>query len=123
MARILVVEDSPTILYMMTDMLSQLGYEILKAANGAEAVTLATTEKPDVILLDVILPKLNGYQVCRQIKSQPQTEHIPVIMITSKGKQTDRHWGLEQGADAYIVKPVDPDELKDVIDKFIPLPS
>ena len=123
MARILIVEDSPTILYVMGDTLTKLGHEVLQAANGAEAVTMATEHKPDVVLLDVILPKLNGYQVCRKIKAQPETKHIPIIMVTSKGKQTDRHWGLEQGADAYIVKPVDPDELQSILSQFIPLPS
>jgi twitching motility two-component system response regulator PilH len=120
MSRILVVEDSPTVSYIMVDALSKVGYEVLGAADGEEAVRLAIQECPDLILLDVILPKLNGYQVCRRVKSTPETAHIPVVMITSKAKSTDRHWGMEQGADDYIVKPFDTQDLLAIISRFIP---
>lgn len=119
MHRILVVEDSPTALYVVADMLAKDGYEVVKATDGEEALRLAAEEQPNLILLDVILPKLNGYQVCRRIKAAPETQRIPVVMITSKSKSTDRNWGLEQGADGYIVKPVDPDALRDVINQFV----
>jgi twitching motility two-component system response regulator PilH len=118
MYRILVVEDSPTALYVVSDMLIKDGYEVIKATDGEEALRLAAQEKPNLILLDVILPKLNGYQVCRQIKAAPETQHIPVVMITSKSKSTDRNWGIEQGADGYVVKPVDAVALRAVIGQF-----
>ncbi|NDJ75112.1 MAG: response regulator [Chloroflexi bacterium] len=120
MSRILVVEDSPTVLYMMANTLAQGGYDVIKATDGLEALRLAAEEKPSLVLLDVILPKLNGYQVCRRLKAKPETAGIPVVMITSKSKTTDRHWGLEQGADDYVVKPFEPVELLDVIGRFVP---
>lgn len=120
MSRILVVEDSPTVLYLTAAALTQSGYEVLKATDGIEALRIAVEEKPDLVLLDVILPKLNGYQVCRRLKAEPQTATIPVVMITSKSKDTERDWGLEQGADDYIVKPFQPSELLSVIARFVP---
>ena len=120
MSRILVVEDSPTVLYLMAEASAQGGYEVLKATDGMEALRMAAQEKPSLVLLDVILPKLNGYQVCRRLKAEPATASIPVVMITSKGKNTDRHWGLEQGADDYVVKPFQAHELLSVIGHLVP---
>ena len=120
MSRILVVEDSPTVLYMMADVLIKNGYEVLKATDGEEALRVAVQEQPQVILLDVILPKLNGYQICRRIKSNPDTASIPVVMITSKTRDSDRHWGMEQGADDYIVKPYDPKDLLAIVKRLVP---
>lgn len=120
MSRILVVEDSPTLLYMVSRMLSEGGYQVLTATDGEEAMSLAIQEHPSLVLLDVILPKLNGYQVCRRMKSTPATAQIPVIMITSKTKDNDRRWGLEQGADDYVTKPFDARELLEVVDRFVP---
>src|SRR5438552_7442581 len=113
--QILIVEDSPTIRSTTRAMLASGGYDVLTAADGKEAVRLAAEAQPGLILLDVILPKLNGFQVCREIKNTPQTAHIPVIMITSKNKETDRHWGMEQGADDYLVKPFDAAGLLEVV--------
>ncbi len=120
MPRIMVIDDSPTMLYMIKHMLTKDGHEVLTASDGGDAVSLAVEHKPELILLDVILPKLNGYEVCRQLKSTPQTAKIPVVMITSKTKDKDREWGLEQGADAYITKPFDGQDLLDVIGRFVP---
>jgi twitching motility two-component system response regulator PilH len=120
MSRILVVDDSPTVMYMVSSILARDGHNVLKAADGEEALRVATAEHPNLILLDVILPKLNGYQVCRQIKSAPDTASIPVIMLTSKARSSDRDWGIEQGADDYIAKPFNADTLLDVIKRLMP---
>ena len=120
MSRILVVEDSPTVLYMLADMLRKHGYDVITAIDGDEALHIARQEHPQLILLDVILPKLNGYQVCRKIKAFPETAGIPVVMITSKAQNSDRQWAMEQGADGYIVKPFDADKLAAVIEQFVP---
>jgi len=119
MPRILVIDDSPTMLYMVTEMIAQGGHETITASNGEQAICMAVNQQPDLVLLDVILPKLNGYEVCRQLKSTPQTADIPVVMITSKSKDKDRKWGIEQGADDYITKPFDADDLLDVIERFV----
>lgn len=92
----------------------------MTAKDGEEAMSLAINERPSLVLLDVILPKLNGYQVCRRMKSTPATAQIPVIMITSKTKDNDRFWGLEQGADDYVTKPFDVRQLLDVVNRFVP---
>jgi twitching motility two-component system response regulator PilH len=120
MARILVVDDSPTVLNMIADMLVEVGHEVLTATNGEDAVRSAIQEQPNLVLLDVILPKINGYQVCRQLKSTPETGHIPVVLVTRKAKDSDRHWGMEQGADDYITKPFDANDLLSVVGRFVP---
>jgi twitching motility two-component system response regulator PilH len=119
MSRVLIVEDSPTVSSMLAYMLGQIGHETVTAIDGQEAVHLAEKLQPQLILLDVILPKLNGYQVCRQLKATPNTAQIPVVMITSKSRDSDRLWGIEQGADDYITKPVQANDLRTVIDRFL----
>jgi twitching motility two-component system response regulator PilH len=120
MISILIVEDSLTVLQMASEALEGAGYRVLQATNGEDALQAAENQQPDLILLDVILPKMTGYQVCRQIKSTPETAHIPIIMITSKSKESDRYWGLEQGADDYITKPFDIQSLLEVIGRHTP---
>lgn len=118
---ILVVDDSPTVLQLISTMLASGGYaNVLTAADGKEAIDIATEQQPGLVLLDVILPKLNGYQVCRQLKSTPKTASIPVVMITRKSKDTDRLWGMEQGAEEYITKPFDAEELLAIVGKYVP---
>jgi twitching motility two-component system response regulator PilH len=120
MLRILIVEDSLTILQMASEVLAEAGYQVVQAMNGEDAIEIAASQQPDLILLDLILPKMNGYEVCRQIKSSDQTSHIPVIMITSKTKDSDRYWGMEQGADDYITKPFDVQALVEIIHRYGP---
>jgi twitching motility two-component system response regulator PilH len=123
MAYILVVDDSPTVQQVIAGMLTEGGHEVLTAMDGEEAVQLTVEMHPDLVLLDVILPKLNGYQVCRQIKSMPETADIPVAMLTRKAKESDRQWGMEQGADEYITKPFDANDLLAAIERLIPQTS
>ena len=105
-AKILVVEDTPTYLRQILNMLQDLGYRTIAAVDGEEALEKAIREKPDLIMLDIILPKKNGFQVCRQLKTTPATRNIKIIMLTSKTQDSDRFWGLKQGADEYLTKPV-----------------
>jgi twitching motility two-component system response regulator PilH len=111
MKKILVVDDSPTMRQLMTDALHGQGYQIITANDGEEALHKATTELPDLVLLDVVMPGKNGFQVCRQLKTDTATKHIKVIMVTSKNQKSDRFWGLKQGADAYLAKPFADAEL------------
>jgi twitching motility two-component system response regulator PilH len=109
--KILVVDDSPTDRQYMIETLSKKGYQIVTAENGEDAVVKAKTELPDLILMDVVMPGLNGYQATRSITRDEATKHIPVIMCTSKGQDTDKIWGMRQGALDYLVKPVDAQQL------------
>ncbi len=109
--KILVVDDSPTERYFLVELLSKNGYQVLTAENGEEGVSKAKAEQPDLVLMDVVMPGVNGYQATRALNRDETTQHIPVILCTSKGLETDKIWGLRQGAVDYLVKPVDGDEL------------
>ena len=111
MARILIVDDSPTEMFKLTGMLEKHGHVVLKAENGADGVALARQEKPDAVLMDIVMPGLNGFQATRQLTKGPDTSHIPVIMVTTKDQETDMVWATRQGAKAYITKPVDEQKL------------
>jgi len=115
MARILIVDDSPSQLMGIRRIVEKLGHEALTAEDGAEGVDLAKKELPDLILMDVVMPNLNGFQATRSITREASTKHIPVILVTTKDQDTDRMWGMRQGARAYLTKPFSEDELADVI--------
>lgn len=109
--KILIVDDSPTERYFLTDILVKKGYSVSTAENGEEALLKIKADKPQLILMDVVMPGQNGFQVTRSIARDPETQDVPIIICTSKGQETDRIWGLRQGARDYIVKPVNPAEL------------
>ena len=111
MARILIVDDSPTEMYKLTGMLEKHGHEVLKAENGADGVALARLEKPDLVLMDIVMPGLNGFQATRQLTKDPETGNIPVIVVTTKDQETDMVWAQRQGAKGYLTKPVDEEQL------------
>ena len=108
---ILIVDDSPTERHVLSELLTQNGYQVITAENGEEGVEKAKSEQPDLILMDVVMPGLNGYQATRTLTRDETTKHTPIIVCTSKGQETDRIWGLRQGALDYIVKPVDAQDL------------
>lgn len=103
---ILVVDDSPTEVHVLREMLSKNGYTVSSVNSGEEAVAKAASEKPDLILMDVVMPGMSGFEATRAITKNPATASIPVIICTTKGQETDKAWGLRQGAKDYIVKPV-----------------
>jgi twitching motility two-component system response regulator PilH len=109
--KILIVDDSPTERYFLTDVLIKNGFSVSTAENGEEAMLKIKADKPQLILMDIVMPGQNGFQVTRAITRDPETQDVPVIICTSKGQETDRIWGLRQGARDYIIKPVDPREL------------
>jgi twitching motility two-component system response regulator PilH len=111
MRTILVVDDSPSELKLMQQTLEGHGYEIVTAIDGEQALEKAAAHQPSVVVLDVVLPKKNGYQVCRQLKTGAGTKGIKVILVTSKTQESDRFWGMKQGADEYITKPYQPQDL------------
>ena len=111
MALILIVDDSPTEVHVMKKALEKSGYQTATANDGAEGVRMAREMTPDLIFMDVVMPGVNGYQATRAIVNDPGTRAIPIVMVTSKGLETDKVWGLRQGAVDYMVKPVSPDLL------------
>lgn len=104
--RVLVVDDSPTERFFLTDLLRKNGYEVLTADSGEAGIAVARERRPDLILMDVVMPGLNGFQATRQLARDETTKSIPVIMCTSKTQETDRVWGIRQGAIDYLVKPI-----------------
>jgi twitching motility two-component system response regulator PilH len=105
--KILVVDDSPTERHVLTEMLLKAGFTVVIADSGEQAIEVAKKEIPDLVLMDVVMPGMNGYQATRTITREETTRHIPVIMCTSKGQETDKIWGMRQGAHDYMVKPID----------------
>jgi twitching motility two-component system response regulator PilH len=110
-ALILIIDDSPTEVHAMKTALEKSGFKTVTAKDGQEGVRLAKEMHPDLIFMDVVMPGMNGYQATRAIVNDPGTKSIPVVMVTSKGQETDRVWGLRQGAVDYMVKPVAADML------------
>ena len=111
MARVLIVDDSPSQLLGLQRIVEKLGHQVVTAEDGAAGVEAARRELPDLILMDVVMPNLNGFQATRQISKDPATSHIPVILVTTKDQETDKVWGMRQGAKAYVTKPVNAAEL------------
>ena len=116
--KILVVDDSKTELFHLSDILGKKGYAVRTAENGEEAMLRLNEDKPDLILMDVVMPGQNGFQLTRAITRDPRWAGVPVIMCTSKDQETDKVWGMRQGARDYIVKPVNSDELLTKIRAF-----
>ena len=117
--KVLVVDDEEYIQHILNFSFGAEGYEVITAADGEEAVTMARSEKPDIIVLDIMMPKMDGYEACKQIKADPQTQGIPVILLTAKGREVDRKLGAEAGADDYVVKPFSPGRLIERVEGFI----
>ncbi|MFW5823539.1 MAG: twitching motility response regulator PilH [Marinobacter sp.] len=119
MARILIVDDSPTEIKKISTILEKHQHEVLTADNGADGVAMARAENPDLVLMDVVMPGLNGFQATRQLTRAPETASIPVVIVTTKDQETDRVWGTRQGAKGYLVKPVNENDLISTIDSLV----
>ena len=119
MAKIMIVDDSPTEIHILRGVLEGEGYQVVVANNGEEGVAMSKTEMPDLILMDVVMPGLNGFQATRKIHRDATTKDIPVIIVTTKDQDTDREWGMRQGAKDYLVKPVDKKELSAKVKQYL----
>ncbi len=115
MITVLVVDDSPTVREMVTDHLRRSGLNVVEAVDGVDATEKLQASLPDLVLTDVVMPRMNGYELCRWIKSTYKDKNIPVVMCTTKSEEFDKYWGMKQGADAYITKPYHPPELLDTL--------
>jgi twitching motility two-component system response regulator PilH len=119
MAKILVADDSATEVTFLQEILKDTNHEILIANNGLEAEKIARTTPIDLIILDVVMPEKNGFQVCRALKKDPKFSHIPIIITTSKSGESDKFWGMKQGADEYITKPFEPVDILLAVKKHL----
>lgn len=119
MARVLIVDDSKTETFWLQECLTRNGHDVMTASNGADGVTVAQRRQPDVILMDIVMPGLNGFQATRQLTTTQETRHIPVIIVTSKRQQTDEVWGRRQGATGYLTKPVEERMLLEEVNRVL----
>lgn len=119
MKKILIIDDTVSEQKLMTAILQDNGFSCEVANDGVTGESRAKDLKPDLILLDVVMPNRDGFQTCRSIKKNPELKDIPVVLVTSKGTDTDKAWGLKQGAASYLVKPFDPKALLDTVNKYI----
>ena len=117
--KILAVDDSETELTVMATPLRRQGYTVVTATNASEALAELERDQPDLLLLDVIMPGVNGFQLCRNLRRDPRFARMPIIMITSKDQASDREWGLKQGASEYLTKPVTPEQLLAAVDVYL----
>ncbi len=115
---VMVVDDSPTDAHVITDILNKHGFTVSTASSGEEAMAKSKAEKPDLILMDVVMPGMSGFEATRAITRDPETESIPVIICSSKGQETDKAWGLRQGARDYLVKPISEKALMEKINSL-----
>lgn len=121
MAKVLIVDDSPTETHLLREILERHGHNVVNATNGALGVQAAKRELPDLILMDVVMPELNGFQATRQLSKEPTTAHIPVVIVTTKDQATDRMWGIKQGAKDYLTKPVNENALLQTLKTLLKL--
>ena len=121
MARVLIADDQADLLAILAARFRALGYEVLEASDGAQAVELAQSARPDIAILDVMMPELNGFQVCETIKEDEKLAQMPVILLTAKSTDADKFWGSEVGADLYLTKPVDPPDVVKAVKDLLQL--
>ncbi|MBF2076186.1 MAG: response regulator [Synechococcales cyanobacterium C42_A2020_086] len=119
MRTILIVEDTPSEMELMSYYLRESGYLVINAGSGKEALHIAIAQKPDVIVTDIVMPGMSGFELCRSLKNHPNTEKVPIVICTSKNQEIDRLWGMKQGADAYITKPFTREQLIRVIKSVV----
>ncbi len=119
MSTVLIVDDSSALREMIAGLLIKAGMTVVEAKDGVEAQQKLATVQPDLIVLDVVMPNMNGYELCRWIKGNPNTKEVPVVICSSKGEEYDRYWGMKQGADAYIAKPFRPDEMLETVKQLL----
>lgn len=119
MPTVLIVEDQKSQREMIAALLQNSGLSVILAADGVEALEKFKIKRPDLVILDIVMPRMNGYEVCRQLKNDPNTKDIPVVMCSTKREEFDRVWGLKNGADVYIVKPFQPKDLITVVKQLL----
>ena len=117
--KILVIEDDPASLRLMQYTLGHGGYEVLTALNGMEGLKKAQSEEPDLVILDIMLPGIDGFEICHRLRAEPQTAQLPIIMLSGKAREVDKETGLKVGADDYLIKPASPSEIIDKVESLL----
>lgn len=117
--KILIIDDEPDMIFLLQSRLEAAGFEVATAGDGSAGLDRARSFKPNLIVLDVMMPTMNGYQVCRELKKDPNTKDIKVIMLTAKSQESDRFWGIETGADIYLTKPFEAADLLSKIHELV----
>jgi twitching motility two-component system response regulator PilH len=119
-ATILIIDDSPTDVRVFTTLLERAGHQVVAVSTAEEGIERVRADMPDLVIMDVIMPGMNGFQATRTLTRDPKTQSVPIVMITTKSMETDRVWGLRQGARAFITKPVNEKELVACINELLP---
>lgn len=119
MSTVLVVDDSAMLREMVADLLTKSGITVIQAADGVEAMEKIKASCPDLVVMDIVMPRMNGYELCRWIKNDPTARDTPVVMCSTKNEEFDRYWGMKQGGDAYIAKPFHPAELVETVKQLL----
>ncbi|NEQ33953.1 MAG: response regulator [Leptolyngbya sp. SIO4C5] len=119
MSTVLIVDDSSTLREMISGLLIKAGMTVIEAKDGVEAKAKIQASPPDLVVLDIVMPNMNGYELCRWVKNNAGTEDVPVVICSSKGEEHDRYWGMKQGADAYIAKPFRPAEMVETVKQLL----
>jgi twitching motility two-component system response regulator PilH len=119
MVTILVVDDTPSTRELICDYLRKGGYQVIEAHNGKEALEKATDSKPDIVVTDVVMPEMNGFELCRSLKKNPDTQNLRIVVCTSKNQDIDRLWGMKQGADVYLTKPFTEQEIMEAVKSVV----
>lgn len=119
MAKVLVVDDLPTELELICRVLQDAGMDVIRASDGDEAISRIQEESADLVILDVVMPRMNGFEVIRELRSNEQTKNVPIVMCTQKSTDIDRAWSTELGADAYLTKPFDPQQLIYMVQRLL----
>ena len=119
MVKVLIVDDSQTLRQMVSELLTKQAIKVIEAASGLEALEKIQEAPPDLVIVDLVMPQMNGYELCRFLKNNPTTQQIPVLICSTKSQDFDRYWGMKQGADAYLTKPFQPAELLRTIEVLL----
>lgn len=119
MSTVLVVDDSQTVRQMLSELLQKGGLTVVEAVNGLEAKAKIQAKLPDLVITDLIMPEMNGYELCRWMKNDPSAQNIPILVCSTKDQEFDRYWGMKQGADAYITKPFQPGEMLQTVKQLL----
>ncbi len=119
MVKVLIVDDSQTLRQMVSELLTKQAIKVIEAASGLEALEKIQEAPPDLVIVDLVMPQMNGYELCRFLKNNPATQRIPVLICSTKSQDFDRYWGMKQGADAYLTKPFQPAELLRTIEVLL----